>query len=137
MSRGPLVLDIPADLAGHLSVAMIEHRKWATTACVDLPTGWAELQRVLAGRARRGQAGTPLDDLWSVRDGDRVSPRLVTYADAARMLACHERTIKRLVAAGHLTSVRIGTAARLRVTDVDSYIDRLHRKAPQEGRPAC
>lgn len=130
-----MILDIPAGLAGHLAVAMGEHHKWAMRARVELPPGWLELQGLLADKARRGQRGTPLDDLWGVRHGDSVSPRLVTYADAARMLACHERTVKRLVSAGDLVPVRIGGLARLRVTDVDTYIDRLTHCS--EGRPAC
>jgi len=54
-----------------------------------------------------------------------VSPKLLSYAATAQVLGVSERTVKRLVAAGDLTPVRIGGSARIRVEQLKDYIDRL------------
>jgi excisionase family DNA binding protein len=121
-----MVLDVPAELAGHLATAMRMHRDWAVRTGVRVPDGFAELEQGFTSRARRGQAGTELDDLWVLRQSADVTPRLLTYDQAATALSCSERQVKRLVADGALPAVRVGAgAARIRVTDLDAYVSTL------------
>lgn len=134
----PLIFDVTPALAGHLATAIRVHREWAARTGLQLPSGLLELESHLASRAMRGQRGTPVDDLWEVRDGGQVSPRLLTYDETARSLSCSERTVKRLVASGELCAVRLGEgAARIRVTDVDAYVTNLASTHPTTGDSAC
>lgn len=80
-------------------------------------------------RAREGQRGTALSDLWEFNNAQCMSPLLLTYEQAASVLACSVRQVKRLVAAGELTSVRLGGAVRLRVEDLNSYVSKMSRGA--------
>ncbi len=137
--RDVIVLSVTAEVAGHVTIALQEHRKWARRAGLALPEELPEIERALAIRARRGQDGTPLEDLWSVRHAQTMTPRLLTYAATATVLGVGERTVKRLVAAGDLTPVRIGGSSRVRVEDVDDYIARLTESASTSPKdvPAC
>ena len=120
-----LVLALTAEAAGHVCIAIQQHRMWARTAGLALPDELDHLERALANRARRGQAGTPVEDLWEVRHAEQVSPKLLSYAATATVLGVGERTVKRLVAAGDLTPVRIGGSSRVRVEQLEDYIDQL------------
>ena len=53
-----------------------------------------------------------------------TEPLLLTIAQAADCLSVSSRTVRRLIAAGELAPVKIGRALRLRVTDLQSYVDR-------------
>jgi excisionase family DNA binding protein len=127
---GLLILDVSREVAGHLALALQGHRDWARVRRLALPKELDEIERALAIRARRGQVGTPLENPAEPLEAEPVSPRLVTYADTAALLHVGERTVKRLVAAGALRPLRIGGAARLRLTDIDAYIDRLAAESP-------
>lgn len=120
-----LLLSVSAEVAGHLTIALQQHQRWARHVGLGVPAELADIAKALASRARQGQAGTPLEDLWTVRNAQVVSPRLVTYADAAALLCVGERTVKRLIAAGTLRPVYVGGSARLRIADLDDYISRL------------
>jgi len=59
---------------------------------------------------------------------------LVTKAEAAEYLSVSVRTVERLVAAGQLPLLHIERASRLRLVDVEAYVDSL---IPVEsGEPA-
>jgi len=120
-----IVLSVTAELAGHLCLAVQQHRQWARTAGLAVPDELDQLERALANRARRGQDGTPLEDLWSVRHAQTMTPRLLDYAAAGQVLGVSVRTVKRLVAAGVLTPVKIGGSSRIRIEQVDDYLERL------------
>jgi excisionase family DNA binding protein len=137
MTTGPFLLDVSPALAGHIATAIRVHREWAAGAGLQLPEGLVEVESHLASRAMRGQRGTPVDDLWEVRDGQLVSPRLLSYEDTGRALSCSVRTVKRLVAAGDLPAVRLGEGSiRIRVSDVDAYVAGLSSTNPT-GATAC
>jgi len=123
------VIAMTAEVAGHVCIALQQHRKWARTAGLAVPDELDQLERALANRARRGQDGTPLEDLWSVRHAQTMSPQLLDYAAAGQVLGVSVRTIKRLVAAGDLPVVRVLGAARVRVEQLDDYIARLTESA--------
>lgn len=123
--RDVLLMSVSAEVAGHVCIALQQHRKWARTAGLAVPDELDQLERALANRARRGQAGTPLEDLWTVRHSEVMAPRLLTYAATAQVLGVGERTVKRLVQSCDLTPVRIGGSARIRVEELEDYIDQL------------
>jgi excisionase family DNA binding protein len=124
-SAGPLLIDVSPELAGHIALALGQHRRWAARTGLQLPAGLSEFERHLTRRATQGQRGTPLEDLWAVRDGAHVTARLLAYEDAAAALSVSERTVKRLVARGQLRAVRVAGTARIRVCDLDAYVDHL------------
>ncbi len=133
------VIAMTAEGAGHAYLALQEHRKWARTAGLAVPDELDQLERALAIRARRGQTGTPVEDLWQVRHAQTMSPQLLDYAAAGQVLGVGERTVKRLVAAGDLTPVRVLGSARIRVEQLDAYIARLTESASTSPKdvPAC
>lgn len=121
-----MILDVPAELAGHLAIALRSHRDWAVRTGIRVPDGLAALEEAFVSRARKGQSGTALRDLWTVRHAADVTPRMLTYSQAATALSCSERQVKRLVSNGALTAVRVGPgAARVRVADLDAYVASL------------
>ena len=50
---------------------------------------------------------------------------LVSPGEAASMLSVARSTVYVLMASGELPSVKIGTARRLRVADIEAYVERL------------
>ena len=50
---------------------------------------------------------------------------LITKAEAAEQLGISVRTVERLIAAGRLPLVHVEGAARLRVADLQGYVDAL------------
>lgn len=121
-----MVLDVPAELAGHLATALRMHRDWACRTGIRVPEGFGDIEQAFTSRARRCQSGTALEELWAVRHAAEVMPRLLTYSQAAIALSCSERQVKRLTAGGLLSAVRVGSGAvRIRVGDLDAYVASL------------
>ncbi len=120
----PMLLDITAEVAGHLAVAVRLYRsEWAPRQGLAVPAAELhDIEKLLAARSMRGQAGSPLDELWAVRQAQPVSPNLTRRQAAARM-ACSESTVKRRVATGGLVPVRDRGIVRFRVEDVDAYME--------------
>ncbi len=52
-----------------------------------------------------------------------VSP-LLNVAEVADYLSMSEKSVRRLIAAGTLPEIRMGSVIRLRKSDLDAYIDR-------------
>jgi excisionase family DNA binding protein len=128
---GSLVfLTLSREVAGHLCLAVQGHRQWAQLRGMAIPDELADLERQFQIQARQGQAGTAVEKPGAALEAEQVSPRLLTYADAAALLHVGERTIKRLVAAGALSPLRIGGSVRLRLSDIDAYIERLAAPSP-------
>lgn len=82
----------------------------------------------LAG-ARRGLAGTSLDESLSPGEGAVMPVRLLTYSETAARLSVSERQVKRLIAAGLLRRVHIGTAARVHTDELVEYMTALRQEA--------
>lgn len=58
------------------------------------------------------------------------SLRLVPLTVAADLLAVSKRTLQRLIAAGEFPQpVKVGATSRVRVADLERYIERQRRKA--------
>jgi excisionase family DNA binding protein len=116
-----MILDPRPELSGHIAIAMRKHRQWAAKQGIRLPAEFPDIERLFTSKATRGQAGTPLDDLWEFRESRVMEPKLMTYDEAAGVLACSTRTVKRLIASGHLNPVKLGGGvSRLRVVDVNA-----------------
>jgi len=55
--------------------------------------------------------------------------RLVSLATAAEILAISKRTLQRLIAAGEFPApVKVGATTRVRVEDLERYIERQRQK---------
>lgn len=72
-----------------------------------------------------GQDGATFGDLAGQVDAARVSPRLLTYDAAAAALMVSTSKVKRLVKSGALPHVKVDGCARIRLTDLDSYVEQL------------
>lgn len=58
------------------------------------------------------------------------SLRMVSLAVAADLLAVSKRTLQRLIAAGEFPApVKVGATSRVRLQDLERYIERQQRKA--------
>ncbi len=53
--------------------------------------------------------------------------RLVNVAEVAEYLACSERHVWNLIARGDLPAYRLGAITRLRVSDLQAYVDANRR----------
>jgi excisionase family DNA binding protein len=54
---------------------------------------------------------------------------LITKSDAAEVLGISLRTIERLISSGRLPLVHVEGAARVRVTDLEAYVQSLEADA--------
>ena len=88
----------------------------------------SDLVTALAG-ARRGPAGTSVDQHSPTVDSEDTTPRLLTYRETAARLSVSERQVKRLVSQGRLQPVRLGAAARIHPADLDDYMTTLRQEA--------
>ncbi len=79
--------------------------------------------------ARRGLAGTSLDEQSPSGDSDDMPARLLTYSEAAARLSVSQRQVKRLIASGLLRRVRVGAAARVHTDDMTDYMTTLRKEA--------
>lgn len=91
----------------------------------------AELESMARSCVMSGQGGHTFGDLDGSPDAAPVTPRLLTYRDAATVLALSESGVKRLVRNGDLPVVHVGGAARIRLSDIDVYVERLGPRAEE------
>jgi excisionase family DNA binding protein len=61
----------------------------------------------------------------AVQDDQMAGRILVSKAEAAELLGVSVRTVERLIAAGQLPLLHIERASRLRVTDIEAYVNSL------------
>ena len=108
-----LVLDVDADLAGHLAVAVHRHRDVLDHAGRACPDGLDELEQLLATAATRQdapQAASRNGHAYGVgMDHER---EWLTRTDVARMTGVSERTVDRWCA-DSLRSAKVGRARRV------------------------
>lgn len=93
-----------------------DHRRRCAAAGVSWPVT-LEAAYLVASRRQ------PAPEIPEWTDGGENS--LMTYADAAARLAISERSLDRLIAAGHLGTVSVGGAVRVRASDLAAYIATL------------
>jgi excisionase family DNA binding protein len=83
-----------------------------------------ELAAFLTQYVRTRQAVTSVNSDFATSQ-ERVVRLLITKAEAADQLGVSVRTVERLISAGRLPLVHVEGAARLRVADLQAYVDAL------------
>lgn len=66
--------------------------------------------------------------------GDNLPDRLLTAAQAAEYLGYTEGTVRNKAAAGELPTIKLGTALRFRLSELDAWI--AAQDAAAKGRAA-
>jgi excisionase family DNA binding protein len=79
---------------------------------------------------------TPRPSRGRARSFGRVSRLLLTKPEAAEQLGVSLRTIERLISAGRLPLVHVEGAARVRVADLEAYVQGLDADARTSPSPA-
>lgn len=88
-----------------------------------------------------GQERSPLGDpVGLVEPADMPysvasTPLLLDVADLQASLRCGEKSVRRLLAAGTLPSVRVGRRRLVRQEDLRAYVERLPVDSPGRTRP--
>jgi excisionase family DNA binding protein len=116
----------PAELIAHLVVALSRYLRQLRADGGRVPVQVEALITFLTDPARARQDVTVLDS-WRSTPKRAVMPRrlLITKGDAAEALGVSLRTIERLISAGRLPLVHVEGAARIRVTDLEAYVQHL------------
>ena len=120
-----MLLDPSAEVAGHLAVAVRTYVDSSRRGYRQTPPELEGFIDAMSARAMRRQDATPLADLWEAQHRDHVTPKLLTIAQAARLLACSTRTVQRRITSGDLPAVHCGQLVRIRATDLDDYLSNL------------
>jgi excisionase family DNA binding protein len=113
----------PAELIAHLVIALSRYHRQLRAEGGRVPAQIEDLVAFLADRLRAGQVVPML----GVASAPSAVPRrlLITKRDAAEQLGVSLRTIERLISAGRLPLVHVEGAARVRVGDLEAYVEGL------------
>jgi excisionase family DNA binding protein len=116
----------PADLIAHLVIALSRYRRQLRTDGGRLPAQIEDLITFLGDRVGPLH-DVPRLDPWRAASDSSAMPRrlLITKSDAAKLLGVSLRTIERLISAGRLPLVHVEGAARVRVADLEAYVQGL------------
>ena len=114
----------PTELMAHLVIALSKYHRLLRMTGGRVPAEIEDLVLVLTDRARALQSGPRLDPC---RAAAPLIPRrlLVTKSEAAEQLCVSLRTLERLISAGRLPLVHVEGTARVRVADLEAYVQRL------------
>ena len=117
---------LPAELIAHLVVALSRYRRQLRAEGGRVPAQIEDLINFLADRVKARHDVLMLDP-WRTASDPAAMPRrlLITKSDAAEQLGVSLRTIERLIAAGRLPLVHVEGAARVRVADLEAYVQGL------------
>ena len=115
-----------AVLLTHLALAITRYVRQLRKDEIPVPPMIDELAAFLTQYVRTRQAVTGVDgDYGTPHDVPVVRRLLITKAEAAEQLGISVRTVERLIAAGRLPLVHVEGASRLRVADLEAYVDAL------------
>jgi excisionase family DNA binding protein len=116
----------PTELLAHLVIALSKYHRLLRTTGGQVPAEIEDLVLVLTDRARALHPA-PLLDPCGAASAPPAMPRrlLVTKSEAAEQLCVSLRTLERLISAGRLPLVHVEGAARIRVADLEAYVQRL------------
>jgi excisionase family DNA binding protein len=113
------LLVVSPQLATHLSRALSlglpGHKRWCRANGIYLPE--EDLATVLDLLGAIGGNRRPERDARTVP----AEAVLVTYADAARVLRCSRRTVRRRVARGELQAVGRGSGRRIAASELERF----------------
>jgi excisionase family DNA binding protein len=120
-----MILDVDAWEAAHLAAAIRAHRDAMRRERHPVPDVLEAIEqrlvaRVRTARANGGQARPTGDGIPGVPDPDRMT-LLLTFQQAAEALAVSVRTVRRLVAAGHLSVREVASCRRIHRDDVEAF----------------
>ena len=116
----------PAELMAHLVVALSRYLRQLRAEGGRVPAQVEALIAFLTDPARAVHDVTVLDS-WRAASSPSAMPRrlLITKSDAAEVLGISLRTIERLISSGRLPLVHVEGAARVRVSDLEAYVQGL------------
>ena len=118
--------ETPSAVLTHLALAITRHVRQLHKDGLPVPSMVEELAAFLTMYVRTRQAATGANgDYGTPQDLPVVRRLLITKAEAAEQLGVSVRTVERLIAAGRLPLVHVEGAARLRVADLEAYVDAL------------
>jgi excisionase family DNA binding protein len=118
--------ETPSAVLKHLALAISRYVRQLRKDEIPVPPMIDELAAFLTLYVRTRQAVTGVDgDVGTSQDMPVVRRLLITKAEAADQLGVSVRTVERLISAGRLPLVHVEGAARLRVADLEAYVDAL------------
>jgi excisionase family DNA binding protein len=116
----------PSGVLTHLAVAITRYARQLRNDGLPVPPTLDELAAFLTLYVRTRHAATGVDGGFGTPQAVPMMSRLlITKAEAAERLAVSVRTVERLITAGRLPLVHVEGAARLRVADLEAYVDAL------------
>jgi excisionase family DNA binding protein len=114
------------DLITHLALALYRHARELRRDSVPVPPEIEDLAASLMQFVGSPQETTSVADYLRRFHHASVTGRLlVTKAEAAERLSVSVRTVERLVTSGQLRLVHVEGAARLRISDLEGYVQSL------------
>ena len=117
---------LSAGLIAHLVIALSRYRRQLRADGGRVPGEIEDLITFLADRVKARHDVLMLDP-WRAGSDPSAMPRrlLITKSDAAEQLGVSLRTIERLISSGRLPLVHVEGAARVRVTDLEAFVEGL------------
>jgi excisionase family DNA binding protein len=127
--------ETPSGVLAHLALAITRYARQLRNEGISVPPTLDELAAFLTMYVRTRHAATGVDGEYGTPEDVPMMPRLlITKAEAAERLGVSVRTVERLIAAGRLPLVHVEGAARLRVADLEAYVDALVPETEQPER---
>ncbi len=118
--------ETPSAVLTHLALAINRYVRQLRKEGLPVPSMVEELGAFLTMYVRTRQAETGVNgDYGTLQVVPVVRRLLITKAEAAEQLGVSVRTVARLIAAGRLPLVHVEGAARVRVADLEAYVDSL------------
>jgi excisionase family DNA binding protein len=127
-----LVLELDDALRGHLALAVRMHRVQLRRNGRPVPRGLVALEAAFCVPVRQG--ATEVADPVQPQDAGGMA-LAITLDKTARTLGVSRRSVERMIAAGVLPAVSIGGIRRVRVRDLEKYVDSLRPSAGDGARP--
>jgi excisionase family DNA binding protein len=118
-------IELDGRLAAHVAAALALWRAQLRRDRIAAPAGFDDLL-ALATRRATSRLDTPsVDELAGLADA-RPVPLMLTKNAAAAALSLSTRTVDRLIGEGRLAAVKVGTATRVRVADLECFAEELN-----------
>jgi excisionase family DNA binding protein len=121
----------------HLALALTRYARHLRQDRLSVPPAIDELAALVLRCARARPTTTRVDDEEPRTQGGAVVRQLLlTKAEAAESLRVSVRTVERLIASGQLPLLHVEGASRLRLADVEAYVDSLSQAESAPPRAA-